>query len=166
MRRTGSDHRPVRGVGGSNRAEVDRRQRQLTGLELPFGLPVLGNDPEAGRFVDHARPVPPDALVEAHAAELPRLRDGVVLLAARLVIGDEVDGTERICQAQAGLRGEPAQGRERGGAPGRIDSSSACTAGYCGSGRPRRRRSSVTILRVARGSMASPDASARSLSRA
>ena len=54
MRRTGADHLPVRGVGDSNGAEVDRMQRQLTGLELPFGLLVLGNDPEAGRFVDNA----------------------------------------------------------------------------------------------------------------
>ena len=95
--------------------------------------------------------------------ELPRPKGEVVLLAARLGIGDEVDGTVRICQAQAGLRGEPAQGRERGRAPGRIGSSCACTAGYRASGRPKRRRSSVTILRVARGSMASTDASARSL---
>ena len=94
--------------------------------------------------------MPPDALVEAQVVELPRPKGEVVLLAARLGIGDEVDGTERICQAQAGLRGEPAQGRERGRAPGRIGSSCACTAGYRASGRPKRRRSSVTILRVAR----------------
>ena len=70
---------------------------------------MFGNDAETGRFIDRADLGPPDALVEEQVVELPRLRDGVILLAVRFGAGDEVDGAERICQSQTSLRGEPAQ---------------------------------------------------------